>query len=276
MIRRPPRSTLSSSSAASDVYKRQEIYRASAGEAACKKSLVLSHVMDGFRAMTPTELECNFPEATGGWHYSSFMIEGSRYVPYLRDRAVALGLRIVESKVSGLSGSPEFCQSAVTVAERPSCRSIVNATGINGGPECYPVRGQLLLVKAPYVKVAMGEYNTKDQSYPTYIYPRRDHVVLGSTYLEHDGDKEVRQETTDDIIRRCAEFVPELKTAKIISEVVCIRPGRKAGVRLEAEEVEGGFRVVHNYGHGGAGMSLAWGCAGEVVSLVCGGAASKL
>ena len=71
----------------------------------------------------------------------------------------------------------------------------------------------------------MGEYNTKDRSYPTYIYPRRDHVVLGSTYLAGDGDKEIRDDTTTDIIARAAEFVPELATAKVLSVVVCIRPG---------------------------------------------------
>jgi D-amino-acid oxidase len=130
------------------------------------------------------------------------------------------------------------------------------------------VRGQLVLVKAPYVRMAMGEYNTQDRSYPTYIYPRRDHVVLGSTYLEGDGDMEVREETTEDVIRRAAEFIPEIATAPILAEVVCIRPGRKEGVRLEHELVQGGFHVVHNYGHGGAGMSLAWGCAGEVVDHV--------
>ena len=65
----------------------------------------------------------------------------------------------------------------------------------------------------------MGEYAPKDLSYPTYIYPRRDHVVLGSTYLVGDGDKEVREQTTEDIVKRCSEFIPELKTAPILSEV---------------------------------------------------------
>lgn len=245
-----------------------EIYRAEAGEDACAPSSVLSQVMAGFRPMTASEIECNFPGATGGWHYSSFMIEGARYVPYLRDRGVALGLRIVEGRVSGEKGSPEFCASANQLAERGGCTVVINATGIDGGPECYPVRGQLLLVKAPYVKAAMGEYNPTNRAYPTYIYPRRDHVVLGSTYLERDGDKEPRDETTADIINRCAEFIPELRQAPIISEVVCIRPARKKGVRLEREAVAGRFHVVHLYGHGGAGMSLAWGCAGEAVELV--------
>jgi len=187
-------------------------------------------------------------------------------------RAEAKGLRIVEAKVTGAPGSIEFCESACAVAGQPSCTIVVNAMGLAGGPECYPVRGQLVLVKAPYVKVAMGEYAAKDRSYPTYIYPRRDHVVLGSTYLERDGDREIREETTSDVIRRCSEFIPELLEAPILSEVVCIRPGRSAGVRLETEQsVKSGggarYHVIHNYGHGGAGMSLAWGCAGEVVQL---------
>jgi len=38
-------------------------------------------------------------------------------------------------------------------------------------------------------------------------------------------------------------------------------------VRLEVEEV-GGRRVIHNYGHGGAGVTLSWGCAEEVTAWV--------
>merc|ERR1711871_1384555 len=153
------------------------------------------------------------------------------------------------------------------IAERPSCRLVVNTTGLQGGEDTHPVRGQLVLVKAPYVQMAMGEYNPLNHSYPTYIYPRRDHVVLGSTYLEDVGDKEVNDETTKDIIERCAEFIPELRNAPILAEVVCIRPGRRSGVRLDRAKI-GEFDVVNCFGHGGAGHSLSWGCAGNVVTLV--------
>jgi len=46
-----------------------------------------------------------------------------------------------------------------------------------------------------------------------------------------------------------------------------LRPYRDQTFRLEPENVGGKF-VVHNYGHGGAGITLSWGCAEEVVDLV--------
>jgi D-amino-acid oxidase len=39
-------------------------------------------------------------------------------------------------------------------------------------------------------------------------------------------------------------------------------------VRLEAEDYAPGKLLVHNYGHGGAGVTLSWGCADECVQLV--------
>ncbi len=46
--------------------------------------------------------------------------------------------------------------------------------------------------------------------------------------------------------------------------VTGVRPHRKGGVNLSVEQV-GDRRLVHNYGHGGAGITLAWGCAAVVV-----------
>lgn len=46
-----------------------------------------------------------------------------------------------------------------------------------------------------------------------------------------------------------------------------VRPYRNGSYRLEAETASGKF-IVHNYGHGGAGITLSWGCAVKVRDLV--------
>jgi D-amino-acid oxidase len=67
-------------------------------------------------------------------------------------------------------------------------------------------------------------------------------------------------------MERCARFVPEVREKQVLAHAVGLRPGRHA-IRLEAEVVGGGV-VVHDYGHGGSGVTLSWGCAEEVVALV--------
>ncbi|RYF94695.1 MAG: FAD-binding oxidoreductase [Caulobacteraceae bacterium] len=51
-----------------------------------------------------------------------------------------------------------------------------------------------------------------------------------------------------------------LDMGRLTKITVCLRPFRAAGPRLDVERV-GRKRVVHNYGHGGSGWSLAWGSA---------------
>ncbi|HEX3731522.1 MAG TPA: FAD-dependent oxidoreductase, partial [Mycobacteriales bacterium] len=52
----------------------------------------------------------------------------------------------------------------------------------------------------------------------------------------------------------------------ILEHKVGLRPGRPT-VRLEMVPTTSGTRLIHNYGHGGAGVALSWGCADEVVRL---------
>ena len=49
--------------------------------------------------------------------------------------------------------------------------------------------------------------------------------------------------------------------------VAGVRPYRNISYRLEAETIADKF-IVHNYGHGGAGITLSWGCAGKVREIV--------
>ncbi len=47
-----------------------------------------------------------------------------------------------------------------------------------------------------------------------------------------------------------------------------LRPSRKEGVRLELEKMKLGdkdVKIVHNYGHGGSGVTLCWGCASSKI-----------
>lgn len=53
---------------------------------------------------------------------------------------------------------------------------------------------------------------------------------------------------------------------RVIRSVVGLRPFRKSGFRLEAERL-GSKTIIHNYGHGGGGVSLAWGCSEEAAKL---------
>jgi D-amino-acid oxidase len=85
--------------------------------------------------------------------------------------------------------------------------------------------------------------------------------------LDNDWDTVVRPETSAKIRRNAEEMMPSLEGMKILRAGVGLRPGR-GHVRLEAEQLLDGRKVIHNYGHGGAGFTVGWGCAEDVVGLV--------
>jgi D-amino-acid oxidase len=137
---------------------------------------------------------------------------------------------------------------------------LVNATGLAAGelagdPAVHPARGQVVLVANPGLDTSI-----RTRSY--YIHPRRNDVVLGGTYQIDDWDRRPDPATSDDILARCRELEPLLADAAVLGERVGLRPARHGGPRVERVT-----NVIHNYGHGGAGMTLAWGCADEVVRL---------
>lgn len=65
--------------------------------------------------------------------------------------------------------------------------------------------------------------------------------------------------------------IPDLSDASILRMVAGIRPCRHGGLRIEAERLGSdakGKLVIHNYGHGGCGVTIGLGTADEVVRLV--------
>jgi len=63
-------------------------------------------------------------------------------------------------------------------------------------------------------------------------------------------------------------FAPvKVSRDRVIREVVGLRPYRAEGFVVEAQRV-GNKLIVHNYGHGGGGMTLSWGTASLAVDLL--------
>ena len=106
-----------------------------------------------------------------------------------------------------------------------------------------------------------------------YAFPHGDVVVLGGTAEEGASDLAPRPEVSARILRDCAAVFPALRGARVVTERVGLRPCRPE-VRLEAEALPGGRVLWHNYGHGGAGVTLSWGCARELTAAVLAGATS--
>jgi D-amino-acid oxidase len=193
-----------------------------------------------------------FARTAGGWRFEAPVADMSVHLPWLVARLEAVGGSVERGTVRSLDEA--LVRAPVVV----NCAGF-GARELAGDRSLLAVRGQILRVEC----AAVGEWFL-DQADPErllYVVPRERDVVLGGTAVEGDEDLRPDAATAAAIRARCEAAVPALRGARVVGETVGLRPGRPA-VRLEADGP-----VVHCYGHGGAGVTLAWGCAEEVVRL---------
>jgi len=87
-------------------------------------------------------------------------------------------------------------------------------------------------------------------------------VLLGGCRVPVEGDTV----PAEDVALTAAILARARAAGYEPGAVLRVRSGlRPARPRIRVER-EG--RIVHNYGHGGAGYTLGWGCAEEVAALV--------
>ena len=188
-----------------------------------------------------------------GWQFRAPVIEMQLYMPWLRSRVEALGGSFVQSFVEDLNEvSGEVVVNCVGLGARELC----------GDEEVRPARGQVIFIDQD---PGIGHFDQQPETL-TYTIPRSDITVLGGTAQVDDWGMDIRPEDDDLILSKVEALWPELDRSRIIGGAVGLRPSRSE-VRLEVEYI-GERRVVHNYGHGGAGVTLSWGCAEEVANLV--------
>lgn len=219
------------------------------------------HVI-GFRPLEPAEVP---PPFRHGIAFRAPVVEMPRYLAWLRERAAALGVRFATAVVT-----PEDLARRLALGA-----TVVNATGLGarelvGDASLHAIRGQIVRV-APG-RAARFVQATRPPQPVTYVIPRPDCTVLGGTTDVGREDVDVDAAEAAAIVARCTALVPSLAGAAVLSHAVGLRPGRDR-VRLEAEAVGGG-RIVHCYGHGGAGVTLSWGCAEDVAAMAFGAATS--
>lgn len=92
------------------------------------------------------------------------------------------------------------------------------------------------------------------------------HGIAASTFLERvRGEERLIDPTCT--MRPNWNIKASICSERIISRVAGIRPFRKNGFNLEVETI-GSKTIFHNYGHGGAGITMSWGTATYVVNKV--------
>lgn len=196
------------------------------------------------------------PSYVDGYRLLAPAVDTPRHVAWLAERLAGHGVDIELRTLRRLEEAPGD--------------TVVNCTGLGsrsllGDSALVPVRGQVVVVE----QFGLAEWVVDDSEELTYVVPREETVVLGGTAQEGTDDLTPDAGTAEAIVARCAALVPAAASARILEHRVGLRPARPA-VRLERDTLTDGRPVVHCYGHGGAGVTMSYGCARDVVALVAG------
>ncbi|CAF0813329.1 unnamed protein product [Brachionus calyciflorus] len=200
-----------------------------------------------------------------GFSYLTTTVVVKKYIPELTKKLKDKGVNFISCKINTLQ---EFINGNGSTYDY-----IINCTGLgarNFVPDSnvYPVKGQVLRVKAPWIKQCI----MLDTNEVTYILPLSDVVVIGGTQQPNNYSLNKDETEFENIINRCSKIYPSLRHAEIVSTHAGLRPCREGGVRLELEVLNGvnnkKTKVIHNYGHGGSGVTISWGCATNVAELI--------
>lgn len=205
------------------------------------------------------------------------MVDTDRYLSWLHRQAALAGCTLLLRRISGDLRSQEQ-----QLRREFAAGLIVNCTGLGayelaGDTDLAPHRGAVIRIDntgqvMPRITTAHCVANdpSTDQQDMIFIVPRgNDRLLLGGLVEPDEWATDVGLDypPIDDLYRRNVDFLPILADAKLDHAEpvrVGLRPFRGQSVRLEHEP---GTGIIHNYGHGGAGVSLSWGCAEHVVAL---------
>ena len=209
---------------------------------------------DGFRVLKSEDLKYG---AQSGFSVRLPVMPSNAYLAFLTERFLSLG------------GIFEWRETEDIAEEADDADLLINCSGFGAKKLCRdqtlnPAKGHVLVVDNPgfHENIVM----TRKDNF-THIFPWGDRCILGGVYQAGNADLTPDPTITQDILRRVSALEPAFENVVILGVRTGLRPVRPC-VRLEMEKIKGGKHVIHNYGHGGAGYTLARGCAEDVLGLV--------
>ena len=240
---------------------------------ACANMRVLQGREDLEKALSDGDFA--LPEGyESAFHFETVVVDSPRYCAHLEALIVEEG---------GLVDNV-LCTDLVAAAESIGANVVVNCSGLNGGNlarddawSVIPGRGVVLRYARPANCTAV--ITTEDaplasETEPAYVIPRGDVLVVGGTYNEGDSSNTPTDAEVARLQKVAKTFAPALAKVEPLTAWVGHRPVRPKGVRVEVSAPDAfvvsnpDITVAHNYGHGGSGFTLAWGCAADIADAI--------
>jgi D-amino-acid oxidase len=204
-------------------------------------------------------LNVSFRAFESGFALKVPLMDTSVYLDYLANRFEKAGGR--------LHGNVRFDEIEDI---DPKFDLVINCAGIGARElmrdvDVEPHRGQVAIVPR------INNLNCAivcDDAPLMYAIPRTNDCVFGGTN-ELSDNLDIDPTTTLRIVAECSRAL-NIEQPRVLANRVGLRPFRKSGVRVERQRLRDGRTIIHNYGHGGSGFTLSWGCAEKVYALASG------
>ncbi|XP_045467897.1 D-aspartate oxidase-like [Harmonia axyridis] len=218
---------------------------------------MLEKIVPLYRSATKDEMDM-YP---GGWKYGCYFTtlqtDPTRYLRWSEIVMKDLGVNVERRRIKSFA------------EVRNDFDVVVNCTGIGAKTLCedkalFPLRGQVSVMRAPWIEeFVFGEWDT-------YVVPSFDTVILGGCRQYESYNTSVNRYDALSMEERCTNMIPSLKKGQIVERRVGLRPYR-VPTRVEKEYrcvQSKTMKIVHNYGHGGQGITFAPGTSLDAVRLV--------
>ncbi|KAF2755331.1 D-amino-acid oxidase [Pseudovirgaria hyperparasitica] len=241
--------------------------------AAVSPSPWFTSIVEDFRVLPRSELPADVDSAST---FRTVCINTAVYLPWLLGQCLAHGAVVRRGTVAHVAEAGALHHSGNRTDIIVNCVGL-GARALGGVKDglVYPARGQTVLVRQEPMQMTTVSGTDDGPEEVVYTMTRAGGggTILGGCLQANNWNAQVDLNLANRIMKRCVALVPKLTDGKgyealdVVKHNVGMRPLREGGPRVDVDTVNG-FRVVHQYGHGGGGYQMSWGSAKEAVRLV--------